>query len=110
MARSDADARFVRASKALGHPLRTRILSVLAEREECIVGELAGHFGVAQSTMSEHLRILKDASLVQGTIEGPRTCYCLDPQTLAWYAAEVERRFGPQAAPRPRGRRLPMAN
>ncbi len=91
------DTRFARIAKALGHPLRARIVSYLAKQEECIVGALASHFGVAQSTMSEHLRTLRDAGVVQGTIEGPRTCYCLDPQTLAWFRAEVERRLGEPA-------------
>lgn len=97
----DGDARFARICKALGHPLRARIVRFLAERDECIVGELASHFGVAQSTMSEHLRVLKAAGVVQGTIEGPRTCYCLDPRNLGWFGAEVARRVGalaPQVA------------
>lgn len=93
--RLSRDERFARIAKALGHPLRARIVSYLAKQEECIVGELASHFGVAQSTMSEHLRTLRDAAVVTGIIEGPRTCYCLDPQTLAWFETEVNRRLGP---------------
>ena len=88
------DERFAGVAKALGHPLRVRIVGFLAKQEECIVGELADHFSVAQSTMSEHLRILRDAGIVRGTIEGPRTCYCLDPGTLAWFEAAVRRRLG----------------
>jgi hypothetical protein len=105
MKRLDGDARFALICKALGHPLRARIVGLLADRDECIVGELASHFGVAQSTMSEHLRVLKAAGLVQGTIEGPRTCYCLDPRTLTWFGAEVARRLGPFGSSRPRAAR-----
>lgn len=102
------DDRFARIAKALGHPLRVRIVDFLAKQERCIVGELAARFSVAQSTMSEHLRILRDAGVVQGTIEGPRTCYCLDPRTLAWFAAGARRRLGSvrQAVP-PGERRMP---
>lgn len=98
--------RFAHVAKALGHSLRVRIVAFLAKQDECIVGELAAHFGVAQSTMSEHLRILRDAGVVQGTIEGPRTCYCLDPATLRWFSGEARRRLGSasQAVP-PRDRR-----
>ncbi len=92
MARMDDD-RFARIAKAFGHPLRVRIVDFLAKQRECIVVELAQHFDVAQSTMSEHLRVLKSAGVVQGTIEGPRTCYCLEPETLRWFSAEAGRRL-----------------
>jgi len=98
MRRNDSDARFVRICKALGHPLRARIVDFIAQQDVCIVVELAGRFRVAQSTMSEHLRILKDAGLVTGVIEGPRTCYCLDPDALSWFASEVSRRVGAYAS------------
>lgn len=94
MTRSDDEVRFARVAKALGHPLRVRIVDLLRREQDCIVGELADRFDVAQSTMSEHLRVLRDAGVVTGIIEGPRTCYCLDPATLAWFDAEVRRRLG----------------
>ncbi len=69
--------------KALAHPARLRILRVLAARETCICGEIVDVMPLAQSTVSRHLKVLKDAGLVQGTVDGPRSCYCLAPSALA---------------------------
>jgi ArsR family transcriptional regulator len=68
--------------KALGHPVRIKLLRILIKKGECISGDLADEFSLAQSTVSEHLRILKDAGLVQGTIDGPRRCYCVNGEVL----------------------------
>jgi ArsR family transcriptional regulator len=68
--------------KALGHPVRIKLLRILIRKGECISGDLADEFALAQSTVSEHLRILKDAGLVQGTIDGPRRCYCVNGEVL----------------------------
>ena len=70
-------------AKALAHPARVRIIAFLLSRPGCIGGEIVDEVGLAQSTVSEHLRILKDAGLVQGTIDYPRICYSLDPSALA---------------------------
>ncbi len=78
-----SDGELARLAKALAHPLRVRILRVLASRSSCICGELVDLLPVAQSTVSQHLKVLKDAGLVQGEVDGPRTCYCLDPRGLA---------------------------
>src|ERR1035437_2976410 len=67
---------------ALGHPTRVRI-RLLAERQACVTGDLVAERPLAQSTISEHLRILREAGLVQGEIEGPRTSYCVDRAGLA---------------------------
>ena len=80
--RGPADEELATLCKALGHPARVRILRILCEKGACISGDLAEEFELAQSTVSEHLRILKEAKLVQGTIDGPRRCYCVDPGTL----------------------------
>ena len=69
-------------SKAVGHPARVKILQILIAKGECVSGDLAEEFALAQSTVSEHLRILKEAGLVQGTIDGPRRCYCVNGGTL----------------------------
>ena len=69
-------------AKAIGHPARLRILKILAERRACVTGELLLEIPLAQSTISEHLRILRQAGLIQGEIEGPRTSYCLDREAL----------------------------
>lgn len=71
------DVRLAALAKALGHPVRVRMLRMLASRRSCMTGEMVAHFDLAQSTVSEHLRILKAAGLIQGEIEGPRTSYCL---------------------------------
>ena len=70
-------------TKALGHPARVAIMRVLAARDTCVTGELVGELPLAQSTVSEHLRILRQAGLVQGEVDGPRTKYCIDPVGLA---------------------------
>ena len=70
-------------AKALGHPARIRIVGLLLERQTCIGGDIVGEIGLAQSTVSEHLRILKAAGIIQGEIERPRVCYALRPESLA---------------------------
>lgn len=69
-------------AKALGHPVRVKILRLLAERSSCVYGELLEALPLAQSTVSQHLKVLKDAGLIRGTISGPRTCYCVEPTAL----------------------------
>lgn len=70
-------------AKALAHPARVRIIQFLLSRPGCIGGDIVDEVGLAQSTVSEHLRILKASGLVVGTIERPRICYSLDPGVLA---------------------------
>lgn len=76
-------------TKAIGHPARVRILRVLDERQACVTGDVVLELGLAQSTVSEHLRILREAGLIQGEIEGPRTRYCVDRAGLAALKAGV---------------------
>ncbi len=70
-------------AKALAHPARVRIIAFLLSKPGCIGGDIVDQVGLAQSTVSEHLRILKDAGIVTGTIDYPRICYSLDPTALA---------------------------
>ncbi len=77
-------------AKALAHPARVRIIAFLLSRPGCIGGEIVDEVGLAQSTVSEHLRILKDAGIVQGAIDYPRVCYSLDPSALAPIGALIE--------------------
>ena len=70
-------------AKALAHPARIRILRLLQATPGCIGGEIVGAVGLAQSTVSEHLRILKAAGVISGEIDGPRVCYALNPAALA---------------------------
>ncbi|WP_349263809.1 metalloregulator ArsR/SmtB family transcription factor [Oligoflexus sp.] len=76
--------------KALAHPARVRLLLILIEKGECISGDLAEEFLLAQSTVSEHLRILKEAGLVQGTIDGPRRSYCVNSDILDHFKTMVD--------------------
>lgn len=69
-------------ARALGHPARVRILRLLARRDTCIGCDIVEDLELAQSTVSEHLRILKAAGLIQGRIERPRVCYSVDRQAL----------------------------
>jgi ArsR family transcriptional regulator, arsenate/arsenite/antimonite-responsive transcriptional repressor len=65
-------------AKAIAHPARVAILKVLAEKNQCICGEIVEVLPLAQSTVSQHLKALKDANLIQGTIDGPKSCYCIN--------------------------------
>jgi DNA-binding transcriptional ArsR family regulator len=69
--------------KALAHPARLQILDYLGSVEACVCGDIVNILPLAQSTVSQHLKVLKEAGLVEGEIDGPRTCYCLNRQTLA---------------------------
>ena len=80
---ADDHSELAMACKALGHPARIRILQFLKRADRCICGEIVDSLPLAQSTVSQHLKILKQAGLVVGEIEGPRTCYCLDKKKLA---------------------------
>lgn len=76
-------------AKALAHPARVKILRVLDERRTCVTGDVVIELELAQSTVSEHLRILREAGLIQGEIEGPRTRYCINQAGLAALKAGV---------------------
>lgn len=65
-------------AKALAHPARIAILKTLAEKRECICGDLVLDLPLAQSTVSQHLKALKEIGLIQGTIDGPRSRYCIN--------------------------------
>jgi len=84
------DARLAALAKALGHPTRLKILLLLARTPGCIGGEIVEAVGLAQSTVSEHLRILKAAGVIAGQIDPPRICYALAPGALAPLAALIE--------------------
>lgn len=84
------DAVLAALAKAAAHPARIRILRFLAEQQACITGDIVTELDLAQSTVSEHLRILREAGLIQGEIEGPRTRYCLDPNRVAELAHGID--------------------
>ena len=65
-------------SKALAHPARIAILELLARKQSCICGDIVDELPLSQSTVSQHLKELKDAGLIKGDIEGVKVCYCID--------------------------------
>ncbi len=67
--------------KAIAHPARIAILQYIIEADACICGDLVEELGLAQATISQHLKELKKAGLIQGTIEGTSVCYCIEPKT-----------------------------
>ena len=80
---NDMDIEIAELAKALAHPARLRILRLLRATPGCIGGDIVEAVGLAQSTVSEHLRILKAAGIISGEIDGPRVCYALNPASLA---------------------------
>ena len=78
---SKGDRELAELAKAIAHPIRVHIVRILAKTTGC-VNDLVEQLPLAQSTVSQHLKVLKDAGLVRGTVEGPRTCYCIDPAGL----------------------------
>ena len=69
--------------KALAHPARIAILQQIIKSKSCICGDLVEELGLAQATISQHLKELKNAAIIQGTIEGVSTCYCIEPKAWA---------------------------
>jgi ArsR family transcriptional regulator len=77
------DADLALLAKALGHPARVRILRLLLSRDACYCGQIVDEVPLAQATVSQHLKVLKEAGLVTGEIDGLRTCYCASRARLA---------------------------
>ncbi len=69
-----------KTAKMLGHPARIAIIEHLIKANTCVNGDLVSELGLAQATISQHLRELKDAGIIQGTIEGVSVCYCINPE------------------------------
>ena len=81
--------------KALAHPARIAIVQELIKVNTCICGDLVDELGLAQATISQHLKELKNAGLIKGTIEGTSICYCIDERTWKQYKRELEAFFVP---------------
>jgi ArsR family transcriptional regulator len=79
---SETDEALATLAKALAHPIRVQIVRILAKIQSSVCGDLVAQLPLAQSTVSQHLKVLKEAGLVRGTIDGPRVCYCIDPEGL----------------------------
>jgi len=83
-------------SNALSHPHRLRIVKILAELaadgscSQCMVGNIVDKLPIAQSTVSQHLKILKDSGWIVGKIDGPKVCYCLKENILEYYKTKLD--------------------
>ncbi len=77
-----ADEELAMLAKALAHPARVKIIRILINKNACVCGDIVDELPLAQSTVSQHLKVLKDAGLIRGEVSGPRTCYCIEPRTL----------------------------
>ena len=80
-------------AKAMAHPARIAILKVLAQRNECICGEIVKILPLAQSTVSQHLKELKNAGLIDGNVDGPRSCYCINWKTFEKFNSDFTSLF-----------------
>ena len=79
---SSSDAELAALAKALAHPARVAILRRLLAQGECVCGEIVEGLPLAQATVSQHLKVLKEAGLIAGEVDGPRVCYCVDPRAV----------------------------
>ncbi len=84
-----ADDELAMLAKALGHPARVQILRLLVRKEACMCGDIVDELPLAQSTVSQHLKVLKTAGLIRGEIDGPRICYCIEARTLRRFKALI---------------------
>ncbi|HQQ93625.1 MAG TPA: metalloregulator ArsR/SmtB family transcription factor [Bacteroidia bacterium] len=80
------DNKIAKYAKALAHPARVAILQVLIKKQACICGDIVDELPLSQSTVSQHLKELKDAGLIKGDIDGVKVCYCIDEKE--WQQAE----------------------
>lgn len=83
------EEKLTRMLKALGNPVRFHIVQTLSEKKMCITGEIVEFTDLAQSTVSQHLKILRGAGLIMGEIEGPATCYCLNEVGIRWLKEQI---------------------
>jgi DNA-binding transcriptional ArsR family regulator len=81
---------FAAICKALGHPARVKIVNYLRKTDRCVCGKIVEILPLAQSTVSQHLKCLKEAGLIRGQVEGLNTCYCLDTEVLEKFRRTVE--------------------
>ncbi len=75
-------------AKAMSHPARIAILKILAQHNECICGEIVDILPLTQTTVSQNLKELKNAGLIDGTVEGPRSCYCINWKAFEKFSSE----------------------
>lgn len=90
----DSFDRLAKACKALSHPARLRILQTLAQRGTCICGEIVEVLPLSQATVSQHLKVLREAGLITGETAGPKSCYCIDTAAMTSLRKQIMQMFG----------------
>jgi ArsR family transcriptional regulator, arsenate/arsenite/antimonite-responsive transcriptional repressor len=85
------EARLAKMLRALGNPVRFRMMQYLADHQLCITGDIVEFTTLAQSTVSQHLKVLREAGLIEGEIEGPATCYCISAKGMQFLKAQINR-------------------
>jgi len=90
---STDDERLTHMMKALGHPARMQIVRYLSQNPACITGDLVEVLPLAQATVSQHLKVLREAGWICSTIDGLATCYCLHCDNIAWFKEQVGLQF-----------------
>jgi ArsR family transcriptional regulator, arsenate/arsenite/antimonite-responsive transcriptional repressor len=88
---SQVDETLLEMLRAVANPMRYRILQILAERGECQCGPLGEQLPIAPSTLSQHLKVLREAGLITGSVDGPSICYCRDEEKIAWLKEHIQR-------------------
>ena len=78
----EADEELAELAKAIGHTARVQILRLLVRKDGCVCGKIVEELPLAQSTVSQHLKVLKECGLIRGEVDGPRICYCVEPRAL----------------------------
>ena len=99
MAFDSDDILLARRIKALAHPARLAIVRALMQANGCSCGDIVRHLPLAQSTVSQHLKVLREAGLIRGEIGGPRSCYCIDARAFAEVAGAMDGLAAPARAP-----------
>ncbi len=90
---TDKQNRLAQWARVLGHPARIAILQYMLEQRTCVCGSLVDELGLAQATISQHLRELKEVGLIKGTVEGTSVCYCIEPKAWAKVQASFNKLF-----------------
>jgi len=85
--------KLVRIFKALGNPIRFEIMKFLLTHPGCITGDIVEYLPIAQATVSQHLKVLREAGLITGTVEGTATNYCLNSDIITWFKLRIQKNF-----------------
>lgn len=81
--------RLIDMFKALSNPIRFQIMKYLVTHPGCITGDIVDYLPIAQATVSQHLKVLRQAGLIEGTVEGTATSYCLHEENINWFRGKV---------------------